>query len=126
SPTSPPFTTRPSSRTTSSSFPAVASRPPAPATGVPTCALPIWPPTTTTFSTTSSTTTTTTTLPCQCHDVCTPGPAECATGCDPCVALVCAQDPTCCDPTLSWTDLCVSKAQNICCPNSNLSCCLPG
>src|SRR5207253_5676936 len=84
------------------------------------------PPTTTTSSTTSSTTTTTTTLPCQCHDVCTPGPAECATGCDPCVALVCAQHPTCCDPTLSWTDLCVSEAQDICCPNSNLSCCMPG
>src|SRR5206468_8956522 len=83
------------------------------------------PPTTTTTSTTSSTTTTrpptttttssttTTTQPCQCHDVCTAGPAQCATGCDPCVADVCDQDPNCCDPTLGWTEFCVAEAASL-------------
>src|SRR6266404_1114367 len=78
-------------------------------------------PTTTTTTTTS---TTTTTVPsCQCHNVCTAGAAECSTGCsDPCVAAVCAQDPTCCDPSFGWTALCVSEVDTFCCPSGGTCC----
>ena len=79
-------------------------------------------PTTTTTATTTSTTTTT--LPsCECHSVCTAGAAECPTGCsDPCVAAVCAQDPTCCDPSFGWTALCVSEVDSFCCPSGGTCC----
>src|SRR6266403_1995347 len=76
------------------------------------------------FACSSTTTTSTTTLPsCQCHSVCTAGAAECATGCsDPCVANVCAQDPTCCDPSFGWTALCVSEVDTFCCPSGGTCC----
>src|SRR6266404_201267 len=79
-------------------------------------------PTTATAATTTSTTTTT--LPsCECHSVCTAGAAECPTGCsDPCVAAVCAQDPTCCDPSFGWTALCVSEVDTFCCPSGGTCC----
>ena len=75
-------------------------------------------------STTTTTSTTNTTLPsCQCHSVCTAGAAECETGCsDPCVAAVCAQDPTCCDPSFGWTALCVSEVDSFCCPSGGTCC----
>ncbi len=82
------------------------------------------PPTTTTTTTTQPPTTTTTTQPtCQCHSVCTAGAAECPTDCsDPCVAAVCAQDPTCCDPSFGWTALCVSEVDTFCCPSGGTCC----
>ena len=76
-------------------------------------------------ATTTTSTTTTTQAGCQCHNVCTAGAAECATGCsDPCVATVCAEDPTCCDPSSGWTLLCVSEVDTFCCPSGG-TCCLP-
>jgi hypothetical protein len=100
--------------------------------------------TTTTSSsttTTSTSSTTSTTAPTcggtqMCHDVCTVGPAEC-TSCTAadgagtsgtpgvsCAAAVCADNPTCCDSTgtFTWDALCVSNVNSICCPSGGTCC----
>ena len=108
-------TTRPPTTTTSTTT--TTTRPPTTTTTT------TKPPTTTTTTSTTSTTTTTTQPTCQCHNVCTAGAAECPTGCsDPCVAAVCAQDPTCCDPSFGWTALCVSEVNTFCCPSGGTCC----
>ena len=80
----------------------------------------------TTTSTTTSTTTTTTMAACNtpqmCHDICTAGAAQCAS-CSNCANIVCAEDPTCCDPNFGWTSLCVSEVDTFCCPSNPSECC---
>ena len=80
-----------------------------------------------TTTTTSVSTTTTTTLACSlpqmCHDICTAGAAQCAS-CSDCANIVCAEDPTCCDPTFGWTSLCVSEVDTFCCPSNPSECCV--
>ena len=117
-------TTQPSTTTTSTT---TTTRPPTTTTSTTTTTTTTRPPTTTTTTTTTTTrppaTTTTTQPTCQCHDVCTAGAAECPTGCsDPCVAAVCAQDPTCCDTSFGWTALCVSEVDTFCCPSGGTCC----
>jgi hypothetical protein len=97
--------------------------------------------TTSSTTTTSTSSTTTTTAPTcggtqMCHDVCTVGPAECTT-CTAadgagtsgtpgvtCVQAVCAEDPTCCDTTgtFTWSSLCVSEVDSFCCPSGGTCC----
>ena len=76
--------------------------------------------TTTTTTTTTSTTTTTTGAACNtpqmCHNICTAGAPQCAS-CSDCANIVCTEDPTCCDPTMAWTSLCVSEVDTFCCPS---------
>ena len=49
---------------------------------------------------------------CSCaHNICQTGDPL-AADCDPCVTMVCAQDPFCCDN--SWDGTCVSEADSIC------------
>lgn len=45
------------------------------------------------------------------HSKCMPGEALDAT-CDPCVARICAADPTCCSDT--WSSSCVAKVASVC------------
>ncbi len=80
----------------------------------------------TTTTTTTSTTTTTTGAACNtpqmCHNICTAGAAQCAS-CSDCANIVCAEDPTCCDPNFGWTSLCVSEVDTFCCPSNPSECC---
>ena len=80
----------------------------------------------TTTTTSVSTTTTTTVVACNtpqmCHDICTAGAAQCAT-CSSCAAIVCTEDPSCCDPDFGWTSLCVSEVDTFCCPSNPTECC---
>ncbi len=63
----------------------------------------------------------------QCMSLCSgdacPGAGDCCNangtaGCDDeaCCAIVCASDPTCCDPALGWDTPCVAKAEALCGP----------
>jgi len=61
----------------------------------------------------------------MCHDVCTAGAPQCPF-CSDCAALVCGQDPTCCDPNGagSWDTTCVSEVASAC--NEACSSCSDG
>jgi hypothetical protein len=50
-------------------------------------------------------------VPACAHPVCEAGPAL-MRGCDPCVDMVCAQDPFCCSD--NWDGQCVGEATSIC------------
>ena len=74
-----------------------------------------------------ATTTTSTMAACNtpqmCHNICTAGAAQCAS-CSDCASIVCAEDPTCCDPNFGWTSLCVSEVGTFCCPSNPSECCV--
>ena len=61
-------------------------------------------------TTTSTASTTTTSNPPTC-DICAQGPAL-DPGCDPCAAIVCNNNPSCC--TDGWNDVCVGEACTFC------------
>ncbi len=79
--------------------------------------------TTTTTSTTTTTTGATRNTPQMCHNICTAGAPQCAS-CSDCANIVCAEDPTCCDPNFGWTSLCVSEVDTFCCPSNPSECCV--